>query len=177
MLRPLVLCTALLPGLAFAAGSDSSEPPTPTETTQTCTDGMVWDADTKTCVAPKDARLDDDTLYGAVRELAYAEQYGAALAALDAMSNQTDDRVLTYRGFVHRKLGQRDLSMAFYEMALSHNPDNILARSYMAQGFVAEGNLEAARLQLAEINTRGGAGSWAQLSLAQSLAGGKTFGY
>ncbi|KCV83466.1 hypothetical protein ATO10_01860 [Actibacterium atlanticum] len=177
MYRFLLLCTALLPGIAFAAGSDNSTPPTPTETTQTCTDGLIWDGDSKSCVAPKDARLDDDTLYGAVRELAYAGQYDAALATLDAMSDQNHDRVLTYRGFVHRKLGQRDLSMAFYKQALTQNPDNILARSYMAQGFVAEGNLEAARLQLAQINTRGGAGSWAQASLAQALAGGKTFGY
>ena len=49
--------------------------------------------------------LDDETLYGAVREFAYAGQYGHAQMALAAMSDQTDDRVLTYWGFTHRKMG------------------------------------------------------------------------
>ena len=43
---------ALAPFSVFAAGSDSTTPPTPTETTTTCAEGTIWDDKTKTCVAP-----------------------------------------------------------------------------------------------------------------------------
>ncbi len=114
-MRRFLITTALcLPTAVFAAGSDTSAPPTQTNTTTTCTDGKVWSEATQACVNPVQGSLDDDTLYGAARELAYAGQYGDALRVLAAMSDQGDDRVLTYLGFTHRKLGDVALGNAYY---------------------------------------------------------------
>ena len=177
-MKHLLLSTAfLLPTLAFAASSSDESPPTPTETTTVCTDGKVWDAATEACVDPaKESMLDDD-LYKAAREFAYAGQYVETLNVLAAMSDPMDSRVLTYKGFVARKSGDIALGNDYYQQALAQNPDNILARSYMGQGFVEAGELEAARAQLIEIRLRGGTGTWAEASLQTAIESGKTYSY
>jgi tetratricopeptide (TPR) repeat protein len=166
-----------LPAVSFAAGSDDSTPPTPTKTTTDCSDGQVWDAATESCVAPKDSRLDEDTLYQAVREFAYAGDYIGARGALAAMPDQNDDRVLTYMGFTARKVGNIDEAMMFYAKALAQNPDNLLARSYMGQGYVETGDIKLARAELTEIRTRGGRGSWPELSLRMAIEKGAGYAY
>lgn len=168
---------AALPLSALAAGGGSSTPPSQTNTTAQCKNGQVWDASTRTCVNPQSGSLDDDTLYGAAREFAYAGQYGPALAALDAMAEGETDRVLTYRGFAHRKMGKADMAMAYYTAALAQNPDNILARSYMGQGLAEAGDKAGARLQLSEIRARGGRGTWAEFSLRQAIDSGQGYAY
>mgnify|MGYP003638080733 CR=1 FL=1 len=152
----------------YAAGSGNETAPKPTETSEDCKGVRVWDEEKQRCVKPKESRLDDDQLYQAVRELAYAGRYEDAQGVLDAMSDQSDDRVLTYRGFTARKLGQQ---------ALDANPDNLLARSYMGQGLVAQGDRVAALTQLREINARGGADTWAATSLRTAIETGVTYNY
>lgn len=159
-----------LPGVVFAAGGESE--PTPTETTTSCSAGMVYDASTKSCVAPKESSLSDDVLYQAAREFAYAGQLDNAQTVLAAMSDQSDDRVLTYWGFTHRKMGNTDLGMDFYARALEANPDNILTRSYMGQALMLQGDMAGAWDQLREIEVRGGAGSWAEKELRLALLTG-----
>ena len=168
---------AFAPFLAFAAGSDNTAPPTPTATTTTCDEGLVFDEKTKKCIAPVEGRLDDDTLYQAVRELAYAGKYDGALKVLSAMSDQSDDRVLTYLGFINRKMGNVERGLDYYDVALKQNPDNILARSYLGQALVEQGEIEMAQAQLDEITARGGAGTWAETSLRQAIATGVTYTY
>ena len=73
------------------------------------------------------------------------ERYDAATFVLEAISDQSSDRVLTYRGFLERKQGQIDQANRYYQLAIQTNPNNLLARSYMAQGFVESGDLSAAR--------------------------------
>lgn len=177
-MRLLILTAALmLPMTAFAAGTSDNTPPKPTQTTKVCKDGKIWDDKTKSCVDPKESRLDDDTRYAAVRELAYAGKYGDALHVLAAMSDQGESRVLTYYGFTHRKAGRVDLGMQYYNAALKADPDNLLARSYMGQGLVAAGDIKAAKVQLAEIKARGGKSSWPEVSLRNAIASGKTYSY
>ncbi|MFY0680270.1 MAG: tetratricopeptide repeat protein [Thalassovita sp.] len=162
----------LAPSFAWAAGTAEPTPPKPTATTNTCAqDGLVWDATSESCVAPKDSRLDDDTRYDAARELAHGGHLDSALIVLAAMSDQNADRVLTYKGFVARKQGHWGKAMRFYTQALDQNPDNLLARSYYGQGLALAGAKPAAERQLAEIRQRGGAGSWAEAALVQTLAG------
>lgn len=181
----LILVAALtLPSLAFAAGSGGGgdggtvlTPPKPTETTEVCKGIQVWDPVAKACVNPKGAALDTDTLYRAVRELAYAGRHADAQGVLLAMPDQTDDRVLTYWGFTWRKMGKADLGRAYYLQAIDRNPDNLLARSYMGQGLVADGDRAAAEDQLHQIRRRGGAGTWPELALAEAIRTGKTFDY
>jgi tetratricopeptide (TPR) repeat protein len=171
----------VLPGLAFAAGSDTpattTQPPKTTQTTDTCKGVQVWDAAKKKCVNPQGSALDTDTLYGAVRELAYAGRYRDAQGVLAAMPDQNDDRVLTYWGFTWRKMGDQDLAQEYYIRAITRNPDNLLARSYMGQGLVESGKTDAAMEQLREIKARGGAGSWAETALSQAVESGETSSY
>ncbi|MAM61089.1 hypothetical protein [Maritimibacter sp. UBA3975] len=177
-MRPALYLAALaFPTLAFAVGSDDNATPTTTETTTECSDGMVWDADAQQCVAPKESSLTDDALYQAARELAYAGRYGETLNVLAAMSDQGDDRVLTYRGFVHRNLGDLALGERYYRDAIAANPDNLLARSYMGQGYVEEGRIDEAYAQLMEIRARGGTGGWPAEALETTIRSGVTTNY
>lgn len=165
-----------LPAAAFAAGGDET-PPKPTKTTKECAGKRVWDDKKGRCVRAQNSSLDEQGLYDAVRELAYAGRLLDAQAVLAAMPDQQDDRVLTYWGFTHRKLGGLDVGMQFYQRALAVNPDNILARSYMGQGLLEAGDLPGAKAQLAEIRARGGKNTWAERSLAQAIQTGKSYNY
>lgn len=165
-----------MPEPAYSAGTGDA-PPKSTNTTRKCLFGRVWDADAGKCVKPAASNIGDDALYDAVRELAYDGQYGHAQTVLRAMSDQSDDRALTYWGFTHRKMGETDLGNAFYEKAITVNPDNILARSYMGQGFVEEGKFDLALAQWREIRSRGGEGTWAEVSLRDAIRTGVTRNY
>ncbi|WP_208354527.1 tetratricopeptide repeat protein [Pseudaestuariivita rosea] len=173
----VVLAAIMAPSIALAAGGMDPTPPKPTETTQQCQNGTVWDEKSGSCVAPQESSLDDDTLYGAAREFAYAGQYENAQRALRAMSDQTEDRVLTYLGFTSRKMGNVQAGMTYYAAALEKNPDNHLARSYMGQAYVQAGQLDLARAQLTEIRARGGRGTWAEVSLRLALESGRGYAY
>ena len=173
---PVVLL-ALAPVMAFAAGSDDAEPPKPTATTTECTDGKVFDEEKKECVVPEDSSLNNDERYRAVRELAYAGQPENAMRVLAAMTEGQTDRVLTYTGFLNRQMGHWEAGLAAYEMAIKINPDNILARSYYGQALVLMNETGLANAQLDEIRARGGAGGWAETSLAQAILTGTTTTY
>jgi tetratricopeptide (TPR) repeat protein len=176
-----VLLTLALPGLAMAAGGGGSNPPKPTETSTKCKATEVWDTKTQKCIDAQqgalDGRFDNDKLFEAARELAYAGRPDDALVVLSAMTEGDSDRVLTYKGFAHRKAGRIAEGMNYYQAALTRNPDNILARSYMGQGLVQQGEFKLAEAQLDEIVARGGKGTWAEASLRQALATGQTFSY
>jgi predicted Zn-dependent protease len=171
------LFLAALPGLAFAPCSDDSEPPKTTETTTKCEEGQVFDDKLKKCVEPTDSRLDNDTRFGAVRELAWAGQYDAALIVLASMTEGETDRVLTYRGFILRKSGQIEDGIAAYEAALAINPGNILTHSYYGQLLVEMNEMEAAKVHLAAIRQHGGTGTWAETALATAIDTGLTYSF
>lgn len=171
-MRLITLTLALFPMAAFAVGSDMDTPPTPSETTTTCAEGLVWDLATQSCMTPEASTNDDSAHLNDVRELAYVGQYKAALNVLDTMENPQSSMALTYYGFNHRKAGRVDLGMRYYDAALVADPDNILARSYMGQGHVASGNAALAQEQLTEIRMRGGRGTWAEAALQQAIMTG-----
>ncbi|WP_170468616.1 tetratricopeptide repeat protein [Ruegeria arenilitoris] len=162
--------------VALAAGGDSSSPPKPTNTTKKCLFGRVYDKDAGRCVKPDKTNFSQDELYDAVRELAYDGQLESAQEILRVM-DQNDDRVLTYWGFTYRKMGELDLANAYYSDAIAANPDNLLARSYMGQGFVTEGKTDLAIAQWREIKARGGEGTWAEASLREAIQRGLTYSY
>ncbi len=185
---------------ARAADSDTTTPPVATETTTTCTDGKIWNEEKKECLAPEDlkpaevtptegtpaeekppeaeekkSQIDiDNKLYEAAREFAYAGQYENALRALRAASDQEDPRILNYMGYNTRKLGDMQLGMTYYKRALQKDENYILARSYMGQALIEQGDIEGARVQLVEIRDRGGENTWAYRALLQSLGGERT---
>lgn len=183
-MRFFILILFALPGFAFAAGSGGTtsgstwtNPPATTKTTKTCKGVKIWDEKTEKCVRPKQSSLTPDELMRAVRELAYAGRSEDAQGVLRAIPDQNDDLVLTYWGFTNRKLGKADLARIYYARAINQNPDNILARSYMGQGLIAEGRVDEAIEQWREIQARGGLGSWAEVSLRTAIRTGMTFNY
>lgn len=164
-----ILAAALLsPTLALAVGSEDDTPPTPTETTETCTQGMIFDLATQTCMDPAQSTNDDNAMMDAVRELAYAGRYMDARDVLDLL-DPSQSMVQTYYGFTARKMGNTDAAMVFYARALAIDPDNNLARSYMGQGMVEAGDLFAANAQLREIRGRDGRQTWPEIALRMSI--------
>ena len=175
-MKSLLLASALALPLAatsaFAAGSgDDSTPSKPK-----CKSGQVYDKKTKSCVATNNSGLDVDALYENVRELAYDGRFDDAQLVLAQMPAD-DDRTLTYMGFTSRKMGNVDVAMAYYARALTVNPANVLARSYMGQGFVEQGKMAEPLDQLRAIRSHGGTGTWAEASLRKAIATGETFNY
>ncbi len=166
----------LLAGPVLAVGGGSSAPPTPTPTSD-CPSGQVWNEDSGACVPIQSGALDDNALYEAVRELAYIGRLDDAALALTAMSDQQDDRVLNYRGFIARQQGDFAAARRYYDAAIAANPDNLLARSYLGMGLVERRYTAAAREQLQEILDRGGEGTWPHLALAEAIESGQTSRY
>lgn len=168
---------ALFPAAAFAVGFGEENEPSPTETTTQCEEGQIWDDKTQGCVSPKESSLSDETRFQAAREFAYMGQFQHAIAALQAMSNPTEDRVLATLGFAYRGLGDMRAAFDHYATALARNPDNLLARSYLGQAYVSQGNMPAAKAQLSQIVMRGGAGGWPERSLREAIKSGRGFRY
>jgi tetratricopeptide (TPR) repeat protein len=164
-------------GPAFSAGSGSDSPPAPTETTTKCEKGFAWDEKKQKCLEIVEGNLDNDTLFKAAREYAYFGRPEEALVALAAMTEGDTDRVLTYKGFANRKADRVEEGFAYYQAALEQNPDNLLVRSYMGQGYVEMGELTLAWAQLDEIVARGGVGTWAESSLRDAIATGVTYSF
>lgn len=164
--------------LAGAVDPDDwdKKPPDPTPTSKKCADGEAWDDQSKKCVKLDAAVFDDLDRFRAARELAYAGRFNAAALALDAMADQAETHVLTYRGFLARKSGDWDAARSFYDAALLANPDNLSARSYLGMGLAERGDFDAARTQLAEIRSRGGRETWSERALLMTLrSGGAAF--
>ncbi len=170
----LAMSAFFVPSIAMAAGGESSDPPKPTETTTKCKKNEVWDKKTQKCVAAKkESRLDDDTIYEAARELAYAKRYDEARHLLTLAANQEDPRILNYYGFTSRKMGHLEEGLRYYNAAIKRSPDYILARSYMGEALALSGDMEGAKAQLAEIAKRGGENTYAYSQLATVLKTGR----
>ncbi|PIB24979.1 hypothetical protein BFP76_07465 [Amylibacter kogurei] len=177
---PLITTTSIAIGLAmpiFAAGSGTPEKPKPTQTTMECEKGFVWDEKTEKCVEIEESNLNDDQIYQNARELAYANQYENALRLLDMAANPRDPRILTYKGYAHRKAGRVDLANTYYTAALEIDPTNITARSYMGQGMLRSGNTTGAVDQLIEIASLSGKDNWPYRALANAIRGDLTTDY
>lgn len=173
----LISLMVLLPTTAFAAGSSNSSEPEETQTTNVCKHGKIWDKRKEKCVKAEKSSFNDTHRYEAVRELAYAERYEDALTVLATMSDQKESRVLTYYGFINRKTGRIEQGMEYYKQAILADPNNILVRSYMGQGYVQQGDLPKARIQLAQIRSRGGENTWSEQSLIRAINTGKGYSY
>ncbi|MEP2137966.1 MAG: tetratricopeptide repeat protein, partial [Erythrobacter sp.] len=153
----------------LAVGLDDDTPPTPTETTTVCEGDQIYDEKTESCVSADSQSWNDTERYDAVRELAYAGEYSRAQNVMATADVSNDPRFLNYQGFIHRKQGDMEKAMAFYNKALAISPDYHLARSYMGQGLFAVGDIEGARAQLSEIAARGGKNSWPHRALLMTL--------
>jgi tetratricopeptide (TPR) repeat protein len=139
-----------------------------------CPAGKVYNKKSKSC-AKKSSQLDDNQIYQFARQFAYAGKYDEALDMLKRAKNQNDPRILNYYGYTNRKLGNVEIAMDYYKRAIAIDGNYLLARSYMGQGLVQQGDLEGARVQLVEIRDRGGKDTYAYRALYEALKSGSTY--
>lgn len=123
---------------------------------QTCPAGKVWDKKTKKCVNASYGVLDDDSIYEAGRDLAYAGRYDEAIAVLTLAQDKTDERILNFLGYSHRKSGRVLVGLGYYQEAVRNNPEYTLVREYMGEAYLQLGDVASARQQLGEIEKRCG---------------------
>jgi tetratricopeptide (TPR) repeat protein len=160
---------SLLLGSQTSLANFEAPAPKPTETTKTCKTGTVWDKEKKTCIAIKDSRFNDQDIFEHARELAYEHRAQDAIELLHMAQETNNPKILNYLGFAHRKAGNFNQAIAYYSQALAIDPNYFLARSYMGQGYAAEGQETLALAQLAQIRNRGGESTWAYQSLEQAI--------
>jgi tetratricopeptide (TPR) repeat protein len=159
VVSPFVVSTA------FSAGSGGGSG----NTTKQCTNGQVWDKKQGKCVA-KSSMLDDDSIYEAGRDLAFAGRYGEAIEVLGLAHNKADPRILNYLGYSHRKSGRITVGLGYYQEALRIDPDYTLVREYLGEAYLQLGDVGSARDQLSEIEKRKGKGSREYVLLADEIA-------
>jgi tetratricopeptide (TPR) repeat protein len=183
----LTLGLALGSTTAFAAGESSSggsavTPPasgTMTSPMQLkCKKGEVvktvkkkGQKDKKMCAKVTAGIIPDSELYEQGRLLAKQGQYEWALVALNAVQDQTDPHVLNYMGYSNRKAGRLDIAITYYNKALAIDPNFVLAREYLGEGYVAAGKIDLAKEQLAEIAARAGTNSEEYIDLNAAITG------
>ncbi len=155
--------------MTFAAGG-GSEPVEPPK----CKNGEVLKkvGNIKKCVKVESGILPDEDLYQQGRSLAKAGHYEWALQVLAAIQNQNDPRVLNYTGYSNRKAGRLEIGITYYRKALAIDPNFVLAREYLGEGYVAAGRIDLAKLELNEIKTRAGAGSEEYRDLSKAITTG-----
>jgi len=169
--------TFLLLGLAVAGGRaladaecGDSEPPKATK--GKCPAGHKYSAETKACVKVscggtnvwsnaqqacidnRSAALVDQDFYSEARALADEGKFSDALAMLGRIKWQEQPRVLNLVGYNTRKLGDVDKGLDYYHRALDLDPNYLLAREYLGEGYLQKGDVEKAKEQLAEIGAR-----------------------
>ena len=163
MLTRSSLVLTALAGLAVAvpvvvtpAMAQKGEPSSPSPGANTCekfkkgTD--AWKKCTRTSLLEGS---NDEQLFYAGYWLARTGQYGEALTYLNR-AEVRDERILTYIGFATRKLGDHTAALDFYARALAMNPDYTVARAYLGEAYLEQGETAKARAQLAEIARRCG---------------------
>jgi tetratricopeptide (TPR) repeat protein len=150
----LAMILALTFGMAsiapsFAMDSGGSSPSKPK-----CKHGEV--VKNGKCVPKNPGVLPDEDLYQQGRNLALSGEYDWAIGVLELVKNKKDPRVLTYIGYSHRKAGRFEVAFNYYDKALEIDPNSVLTREYLGEGYVAAGRIDLAKAQLAEIASRCG---------------------
>jgi tetratricopeptide (TPR) repeat protein len=173
------LALILVTGASFAAGETPAVKPSAPSVSPTqmkCAAGQVVKTiklkgkkTVKKCAKAMAGVLSDDELYSQGRLLAKQGEYDWALTVLAAVSDKNNPNVLNYMGYSNRKAGHLDIALTYYNKALAINPDFILAREYLGEGYVAAGKLDLAKLQLQEIGKRGGLNSDEYADLAKAI--------
>ncbi|MGI9405918.1 MAG: tetratricopeptide repeat protein, partial [Hyphomicrobiaceae bacterium] len=113
----------------------------------------------------------DEKIYQQARALIEAKNYRDGLRLLLTIKEQNRPHVLNYIGFSTRKLGDVDKGISYYHKALALDPDYVVAREYLGEGYLQKGDLAGAEKQLGEISSRDcRAGCEAYDDLAEAIA-------
>ena len=129
-----ILMMTALPLAAFAAGSDDTAPPTPTQTSKDCKDGEIWDEKTSLCVAPETTGMNNDQRFLAVRELAYTGRLEDGLAYYAEALAQTPDNIQARSYLGQAYVEMNELVLASAELDQIRPRGGVMGRSVFGQG-------------------------------------------
>lgn len=165
----VAMCAAglIAVGSAVAASSGGSEGTGSEEVN--CNEGWVYDEKKRVCVREEAASPQD--IYNQGRALAAAGEYDRAVRLFQAMGDQDDAMVLTMIGYSKRKMGAVDDGIAYYHKALAIEPDNVLTREYLGEGYVTMGRYDLAEAELDRIGAICGVDCKEYQDLAAAIAG------
>lgn len=156
------------PTAAFAIGGGNSKP----ATKPVCKKGYVYSKKKKRCVRQSSQVVPDRSLIEQGWALAYNGKYQLAADLFHLVRNKENPEALNGLGYSHRKLGQLERGISYYKQALAIDPDYVLAREYLGEGYVKAGNIELAKFQLAEIKKRCGTACKEYRLLARAISTG-----
>jgi tetratricopeptide (TPR) repeat protein len=173
---------ALIVGLTLAAFSiaaaDAATRPgtAPSGTSQVkkCKKGEIWNKRKKKCQKVGASLVPDDEMIWQGRELALAGEFDWAIDVLSAVRDKSNPEALNYLGYANRKAGRLDAGIAYYQKALAIDPNYVLVREYLGEGYVSAGKIELAKDQLNEIGKRCGTGCEEYADPAEAIAKSKT---
>jgi tetratricopeptide (TPR) repeat protein len=99
---------------------------------------------------------DGDRAYVRAVSLINEHRFAEAMTALDAAQTAFGPHpdVLTYKGYVSRKLGRLDQAEAYYQQALAIAPGHRGATEYYGELKVVRGDVAGARLMLARLDAQ-----------------------
>lgn len=167
------------PGPAHAFGGGDPAPSTPAscsaiKTKNAClqVSQCYWSSSSGKCKKKKNqSELDQNNqLYAKGRLLAKSGKYEEAIATLKS-ADQGNPHVLNYLGYSYRKSGDLATAISYYKAALAIDPNFVLAREYLGEGYVKAGRLDLAKLELDEIAKRCGKGCQEYVELAALIDG------
>ena len=146
-------------GQALAAGGDDPSPPA----TDSGTKGKK----------KKSSQRDDDRFIQGYRA-AYAAiydrgDYATAIPQLQALGHDDRADVANLIGYSYRKLGNYQLSQAWYERALKADPDHVRTWQYYGLWQLEQGNRDQAQYHLGRIRDLSGTDCAEYRSLAAAL--------
>jgi tetratricopeptide (TPR) repeat protein len=107
--------------------------------------------------------------YRAAVALVDAEDYPAALSAMQALDDGSSADITTWIGFIHRKLGHMAEAQMYYEAALHLVPNHRGALEYYGEWYVMMGNVERARQNLRTLASLYGTDSKEYLALSKMI--------
>lgn len=123
----------------------------------------------KNCLGKARSDMSDEELFYAGYWLAKTGHYGNALSYLN-LARRKDERILTYIGYATRKLGDVKKALPLYGQALDLNPNYVVARAYLGEAYLMQGQLTLAQAQLHEIQTRCGVSCPSYRDLEQQIS-------
>jgi tetratricopeptide (TPR) repeat protein len=161
------LAFSVLPGLALAAGGGSGN--SGGSSGKSCPSGFEWDKKKKRCVQQQSAVSSEQQRIDQAWILARSGHFDTARKLFASLADRTNPEVLNGLGYTSRKLGYFDEAIAFYQQAISHDPDYVQAREYLGEGYATLGKLDLARQQLDEIEKRCGTGCEEYVDLKDAI--------
>lgn len=142
---------ALVVALSPVPGNAMGDPPKPKPAVDCAKQANKGKPECK-----KQSRSNTDEVYNGGYWLAKSGKYAEAIALLQTADDKSDPRVLNYIGFATRKLGRVDEALGYYAKALAADPNYTVARAYLGEAFLMQGDVAKAKEQLGEIEKRCG---------------------